>query len=255
MSTSQLPIKYKAIVEYDGTCFYGFQRQQNLITVQGVLENALAKFNSCHPQVFCAGRTDTGVHATGQVIHFSILRNLWGEKIKAALNYHLKSYAVAIVSAENLGVNNNFHARFDAVKRQYIYKVLVQNYPPVINKNRYLWTKVQPDLNLLNQASQLLVGKHDFSNFRSSQCQAKSPLKTVESINIYHTDNVILIEVTAPSFVHHQIRFMVGAMLEVGYKNQPLSYISHLLTGPSSGEINKPPLAPAHGLYFHKVWY
>lgn len=245
--------RYKLIVEYDGTKFFGFQKQKNVITVQEVLEKSLLPLADKFTEVFCAGRTDTGVHAIGQVVHFDLLRNLSNEKIKLAINYYLKPYAVAVSNAENLGKDSVFHARFSAKERHYQYKILQQNYPPTFNAHLYLWQSKPLDCVAMQSAANLLVGKHDFSSFRSSLCSVKSAIKTINNITITKDNNIVAIDVRAPSFLHHQVRFIVGALLKVGLNKWTKDNLLNVLL--AKDNTKNAALAPPHGLYLKKVVY
>lgn len=257
--------RYKLTIQYLGTNFHGFQKQKSgLPTIQQALECAIQKLTQETVTVVCAGRTDTGVHALGQVVHFDIHKVFEGEVLKRALNYHLRPHPISIIDAERLPEGSVFHARFSAQRRHYTYKILNQNYEPVLHKNLALWVARSLNIAKMGEAAQLLIGKHDFSLFRSTMCQSKSALKNISSLDItspcteLHTLNTcnsreIYINVAAPSFLHHQVRFIIGALVAVGTGKEDLSYIKELLT--PGCMLNKPPLVAAHGLYFTKVSY
>lgn len=246
--------RYKLILEYDGSKFFGFQKQNNVITVQKVLEQAVSKLsNAGNITVYCAGRTDTGVHATNQVIHFDLPRNLSNKQIKLAINYYLKPYAVSICTAENLGINSTFHARFSAKERYYEYKILEQDYKPTFNGHLYLWHPTKLDISAMNNAAQILVGKHDFTSFRSKSCASASAIKTINEIAVTKTNNIIIITVKAPSFLHHQVRFIVGALLKVGENKWIKNDLLKLLLAKDNNK--NAALANPNGLYLTNVIY
>lgn len=250
------PLRYKMVVEYHGGHFHGFQRQQHCLTVQAALEEAIAKV--CHEEInlTCAGRTDAGVHARGQVVHFDASKDLEAQRLLQAVNFHLKKFKVVVTAVENLGRNSNFHARFDAKERYYIYKILNQAHRPIIQEGLCLWVIKPLQLDLMQKAASLMVGKHNFSNFRSSICQAHSAEKTLNHIKVYPTADQpqeINIHLSAPSFLHHQVRFIVGALLQVATGKESVTYISKLLN--QEPGLNKPPVVPACGLYLEGVKY
>lgn len=257
--------RYKLTLQYLGTGFHGFQKQQSgLPTIQQELELAIHKLTKETVTVVCAGRTDTGVHALGQVVHFDIHKVYEEDVLKRALNYHLRPNPISVIDAERLPENSEFHARFSAKKRHYTYKILNQNYEPVLHRNLALWVARPLNTAKMHEATQLLIGKHDFSLFRSNICQAKSAFKNISSLELYsphrerytlnaHNSRELYINIAAPSFLHHQVRFIVGALVAVGTGKEDLDYIEKLLT--PGCMLNKPPLVAAHGLYFTKVSY
>lgn len=246
--------RYKLILEYDGSKFFGFQKQNNVVTVQEVLEKAISNLSNLEQvNVYCAGRTDTGVHATNQVIHFDLEKKFSDKQIKLAINYHLKPYAVAVCSAENLGVNSTFHARFSAKERYYEYKILEQSYKPTFNSHLYLWHPTTLNTTAMNTAAQILVGKHDFTSFRSKSCNAASAIKTINEITVTKTNNITTITVKAPSFLHHQVRFIVGALLKIGENKWSKKDLLTVLLAKNNNK--NAALANPNGLYLVNVIY
>ncbi|MGV3278933.1 tRNA pseudouridine(38-40) synthase TruA [Rickettsiales bacterium LUAb2] len=208
--------RYKLTIEYDGTKFFGYQKQKNQVTIQQTLETAIAKLANNEPAIFGAGRTDTGVHASGQVVHFDMDRELEGNRLQLALNFHLQSDFISVITAENLGNTSDFHARFSAKERWYDYKIIEQPNPPTFNRHLYWWFRKCLNHEAMHDAAQILVGKHDFTTFRSKGCASTSPIKTINEITITRNNNIINIRIKAPSFLYHQVRNIVGTLILVG---------------------------------------
>lgn len=243
--------RYKILIEYDGTDFSGWQRQDNAISVQQVLEESISKFSGEKTEVFGAGRTDSGVHAIGQVAHFDIEKTTDEAEIIGAINYHSKPHKVCILACEK--VSDDFHARFSAVARSYVYKIINRTSPLILDVNR-AWQVVRPlDFAAMEEAVKYFIGTHDFTSFRASECQAKSPIKTITSLELEKTDAGINLYIKAPSFLHHMVRNIVGTLVDVGYgKTKPLK-IKDIIE--AKNRKNAGPTAPAAGLYFERVWY
>jgi len=243
--------RYKICIEYDGTCFCGWQRQKNQkISVQETIERALQRLNYDTP-VFGAGRTDSGVHATGQIAHFDLPNEVDCAKFQKSINYFMRPERVVILSMNR--VTNNFHARFSALKRQYIYRMEYRQAPAILNAKRVWHVRTFPDLDLLQRGASLLVGRHDFNNFRAAGCQAQNSLRTLDILNIESSDNTIEFFIQATSFLHKQVRIMIGALHEIGVNRWPLSYIEEAFAQPNHRltQVHAPP----HGLYLHRVLY
>ena len=206
--------RYRITVEYAGEAFVGWQRQANGFSVQEALENALTKLTGETALVQGAGRTDAGVHATGQVAHFDLKRPFDLKAIRDGLNFHLKPAPVAVLDAGESGPD--FHARFSAIGRRYRYRILNRRSPPVLTRGR-VWFFGKPlDLQAMQAGAARLVGAHDFSSFRAVQCQAKSPVKTLDALTVRRDGEEIVIDTAARSFLHNQVRIMTGTLVRVG---------------------------------------
>ena len=243
--------RYKLTIEYNGAAFYGWQIQDTGLTIQGQIEAALAKFTKQTPRVNGSGRTDSGVHALGQVAHFDLNMEWDVQKVREALNYHLKPDPISILSVE--AVDNDFDARFDAKERHYIYRIINRRSPLALDRG--LAWHVQKPLNIKNmqEAAKYLVGHHDFTTFRSVHCQAKSPIKTVNQVIVTGDGEDIQIEVSARSFMHNQVRSFVGSLKSVGEGRwQPID-MKHALEARDRHQCGE--VAPAMGLYFVQIEY
>lgn len=243
--------RYKLIIEYDGTDLCGWQRQNDMPTVQGNLEQAIESMTGEKIEVVASGRTDAGVHAIAQVVHFDIDKEYELHKIEGGLNHYLTEKQVSVISAHK--VSEEFHARFSAIKRYYRYIILNRKAPTVLKKNR-VWHVIQPlDIKKMQEAAEYLLGNHDFSSFRASECQSETPVKTLDSIDISVSDEEIYFDISARSFLHHMCRNIVGTLKEVGEGRIAPSDIKKIIEDKdrSSAGIT----APAYGLYFMKVDY
>jgi tRNA pseudouridine38-40 synthase len=243
--------RYKVIVEYDGGPFVGWQRQENGMTVQGALEAALLAFTGEPVIVKGAGRTDSGVHALGQVAHFDLAAERTTDTIRDALNAHLRPHPVAVLSAER--VANDFDARFSAKRRHYLYRLTDRRAPPVIDRGRVWWVGQPLSEIAMHEAAQALVGNHDFTTFRSADCQAKSPVKTLDRLDVTRENGEIAVRATARSFLHNQVRSMVGALKKVGEGKWPVSAVGEALE--AKDRARSGPVAPPDGLYLVAVDY
>jgi tRNA pseudouridine38-40 synthase len=243
--------RYKLTIEYDGTDFLGWQAQTASITVQGVLEGALAQIHSQPIAVHGAGRTDTGVHALGQVAHVDLPR-AWDPFVLCnAINGNVRPHLVSVLDAEE--VNDEFHARFSATKRRYLFRILNRRAPPSIDKNKVWHVPMPLDAEAMHAGAQHLLGTHDFTTFRAADCQAKSPMKTLDRFDVSRFDDVIEIQAEARSFLHHQVRSMVGSLKHVGEgKWQPINMRRALQAKDRSacGVVS-----PPQGLYLIQVLY
>lgn len=243
--------RYKIIVEYNGTDMVGWQRQENGPSVQQYLEEAVESLAQETPEVVSAGRTDAGVHALGQVAHFDITKEFENYKIRDALNFHLRGKNIVVVSAE--AVDKDFHARLSAKKRRYLYRILNRRSPPALRHNQ-VW-HVAPPLNTekMREAMKHLIGHHDFTTFRAIECQAKSPMKTLDSISIIEKDDEIHFMFEAKSFLHNMVRKMVGTLYMVGSGKWQPDDVKKALEAKDQSASG--PTAPAHGLYFLEAVY
>jgi len=243
--------RFCIIIEYDGTPFVGWQRQENGPSVQTALERAVKKLTGEEVAVYGAGRTDAGVHACGQVAHFDLSRDWLPEKIRDGLNYYLKPDPVAILSCKTIGAE--FDARFDATKRHYRYRIINRRAPLALDGTRAWAVKTPLDHAAMDEAAQYLIGKHDFTTFRSVQCQAKSALRTLDEVNVARSGDRIEISVNARSFLHNQVRSIVGSLKMAGEGKWQPDHLAKILADKDRSACG--PVAPAHGLYFMQVDY
>lgn len=246
-----MSFRYKIIAEYDGTPFFGWQRQEGVPTVQQCLEEAVLPLSKCPITMFGSGRTDTGVHALGQVAHFNLDRDIDPFRVQECMNAYLRENPIVVLSAER--VPSTFDARFSTVERSYLYKILNRRAAPAIMKNR-CWHIMAPlDEEGMNTAAQYLVGTHDFSSFRAAGCQATSPIKTLNYIKVWRENELILIECRAKSFLYHQVRNIVGSLFMVGAKRWTLQKFLDVFAAKNRAIAGQ--TAPAAGLYFWRVTY
>ena len=247
--------RYKIHVEYEGTNLVGWQRQKNGISVQEILENALFKLTGEKKIVQGAGRTDAGVHALNQVAHFDIIKKIKTDAIRDGLNFHIKNLykKVKISVLKCKKTNKNFNARFDAKERTYLYKILDRRSPPAIQNKKVWHVKKKLDEKLMKKAAKVLEGKHDFTSFRSTECQAKSPVKTINSLKIIRKSSEIEIWVKAKSFLHNQVRIIAGTLMMVGKAKWKKKDIANALKAKKRGAAGQ--TAPAYGLFLFSVKY
>jgi tRNA pseudouridine38-40 synthase len=243
--------RFKLTLEYDGSAFVGWQRQDNGMSVQQALEEAV--FRTCAEAVtaHAAGRTDSGVHATGQVAHIDVEKEFTAEKLQAALNFHFKPWPAAVVAAEI--APPDFHARFSATGRAYLYRIINRRPPLTIEEGRAWLVNAPLDAAAMHQAAQVLVGKHDFSTFRASLCQAQSPVKTLTRLSVSRVGEEIDIIAEARSFLHHQVRNMVGTLRLVGEGKWTAADVKAALE--ACDRTKGGPTAPPQGLYLTGVRY
>ena len=243
--------RFKLTLEYDGSAFVGWQRQDNGMSVQQALEEAV--FKTCGETVtsHAAGRTDAGVHATGQVAHIDVEKEFAPEKLQAALNFHFKPWPVAIVAAEI--APPDFHARFSATGRAYLYRIVNRRPPLTIEEGRAWLVNAPLDAAAMHEAAQVLIGKHDFSTFRASLCQAQSPVKTLTRLSVSRAGEEIDIIAEARSFLHHQVRNIVGTLRLVGEGKWSKDDVRRALE--ARDRTKGGPTAPPQGLYLTGVKY
>lgn len=243
--------RYKIMIEYDGTDFVGWQRQDSGLAVQAVLEEAARRLCGMETLVQGAGRTDSGVHALGQVAHIDFDKDFPEDTVRDALNHHVRPYAIGILAAER--VDDAFHARFSATKRAYLYRILNRRPPPVLDRGHVWWVPVPLDGAAMHAAAQELIGNHDFTTFRATECQAKSPVKTLDRLDVSQAGEEIHIVAEARSFLHHQVRNMAGTLRLVGEgKWRPRDMARALAAKDRSAGG---PTAPSEGLYLTRVDY
>ena len=241
--------RYKAILEYDGTDLIGWQENRQGPSVQSVLSDAIFAFCGARPDIVGAGRTDAGVHAIAMTAHFDLSGDMGAETVMRALNFYLVGKPVSVLNCEI--VPDDFNARFDCVARHYKYVVLNRAAQPVLDKNRVWWVPRKLNVSVMKRAAEDLIGKHDFTSFRASECQAKSPVKTLDSCTITKRGDEIIFEFSARSFLHHQVRNMVGTLVEIGV-GKPYD-IDEILAAKNRSAAG--PTAPASGLYFVSADY
>ena len=243
--------RYKLTIEYDGQPFAGWQMQADLRTVQGDLTEAVRRFSGEQVLVQGAGRTDSGVHALGQVAHVDLNDQWPAGKVRDALNFHLKPNAIAVVACE--AVADGFNARFSATARHYRYRIQSRRAPAAIEASRVWWVPVVLDLEAMQSAAQVLVGRHDFTTFRAAACQAKSPVKSLDRLDVFETGGEIWIEASARSFLHSQVRSMAGGIKMAGAGKWSIADLRAALA--ARDRTRCPPVAPACGLYLTRVEY
>ena len=243
--------RYKLTLEYDGRGFVGWQRQDNGPSVQAALEAAVTRFCGEAVTVHGAGRTDAGVHALAQVAHIELEKETGADTLRDALNFHLKPAAVAVLAAE--AVADDFHARFSATERAYRYCIVNRRAPLALDRGRAWFVPVSLDAAAMGEAARALLGKHDFTSFRAGECQAKSPVKTLDALEVSRDGDEIRIEVRARSFLHHQVRNMVGTLKLAGEGKWGRADMERALAARDRRAAG--PTAPADGLYLVAVRY
>lgn len=241
--------RYKLTLEYDGTNLIGWQENRQGPSVQSVVKDAIEKFCGTRPDVVGAGRTDAGVHAVAMVAHCDIPGNHSAQTVMRALNFYLVGLPVSVLSCES--VDDDFNARFDCVARHYKYVVLNRGASPVLQRNRVYWVPRKLNVDAMRMSAQKLLGNHDFTSFRASECQAKSPVKTLDRIEIIQSGDEIIFEFSARSFLHHMVRNIVGTLIEIGLgKTYDIDAVLAAKNRSAAG-----PTAPASGLYFIRADY
>ena len=243
--------RYRLTLEYDGSPFCGWQRQAGDLSVQQVLEEAIERFSGERAVTPAAGRTDAGVHALGQVVTFDLERGWDPFRVREALNFHTKPHPVAVVACES--VDEAFEARFSAKARAYEYRILNRRARPALDAHRVWHVAVPLDAQAMHAAAQLILGRHDFTTFRAAECQAKSPEKTLDLLDVSRQAEMIVVTAKARSFLHSQVRSMVGSLKLVGEgKWLPRDFRAAL---DARNRARCGPLAPPDGLYLTKVDY
>jgi tRNA pseudouridine38-40 synthase len=239
-------IRFKLIVEYDGRPFVGWQRQDNGPSVQGALETAALAFSGTQTTAHAAGRTDAGVHALAMPVHVDLPERFDADTVRDALNHHMRPAPVAALSAER--VDPTFHARFSCTARHYLYCIVNRRAPLALEAGR-AWRIGPPlDHEAMARAAARLVGRHDFTTFRAANCQAASPVKTLTRLSVERRGERIDVAASAPSFLHHQVRSMVGTLVEVGCGRWSEADVSAALARADRAACGR--VAPADGLYF-----
>ena len=243
--------RFKLIIEYDGTPFAGWQWQDDAPTVQRALTDAVAAFCGHAVKVAGAGRTDAGVHALGQVAHVDLAKDWRVDKVRDAVNAHLRPHPVAVLSAEK--VPDGFDARFSARKRHYLYRIANRRPDLALERTRAWRVPRRLNVEAMHEAAQRLTGKHDFTTFRSTECQAKSPVKTLDTLDVTRDGDDVRITTSARSFLHNQVRSMVGSLALVGDGKWSADDLGRALAGRDRAACG--PVAPPEGLYLVSVDY
>ncbi|MGO4871738.1 MAG: tRNA pseudouridine(38-40) synthase TruA [Roseiarcus sp.] len=243
--------RYKLTIEYDGTDFSGWQRQANGASIQQALEEALFALTGERPTVHGAGRTDAGVHAMGQVAHVDLKREWRGWRLREAINAHLNPQPIAALEAEPAA--DHFDARRSATMRHYLYRIVNRRAPLTFERGRAWHVKRELDAAAMHEAARALLGRHDFSTFRDSQCQAKSPVRTLTRLDVTRAGDRVEFAVSALSFLHRQVRSMVGSLVEVGLGKWRADNLREALEAADRSRCGQ--VAPACGLYLARVDY
>lgn len=243
--------RYKLIVEYDGAPFVGWQRQENGLSVQAALEAAINALCGVEATMHAAGRTDAGVHALAMPTHVDLPRAFPPDKVRGAVNHYLRPAPVAVLSAEL--ASDDFHARFSARARHYLYRIVNRRAPLALDRGKAWRIPGDIDARAMHAAGEALVGRHDFSTFRAARCQAASPVKTLTALSVDKDGEEIVVRASAPSFLHRQVRSMVGSLVQVGLGRWPSDDIAAALAARDRAACG--PVAPPEGLYFVKADY
>jgi tRNA pseudouridine38-40 synthase len=243
--------RYRLDIEYDGRPFRGWQSQRNGASVQDAIERAIETFCGETVRIAAAGRTDAGVHATGQVAHVDLAKAWPAKTVMEALNAHLVPAPVTILRATE--VDPDFHARFSATGRRYLYRILHGRAPPALERGRVWWVRKRLDVEAMARAAQALVGRHDFTTFRDVQCQARSPVKTLDVAAVEAIGDEVRLTFAARSFLHRQVRSMTGSLVEVGMGRWAVEDLAHALAAADRTRCGT--VAPPDGLYLTGVSY
>jgi tRNA pseudouridine38-40 synthase len=243
--------RYRLTIEYDGGPFVGWQRQAEGASVQGALESAIEKLSGERVTVTGAGRTDAGVHALGQVAHFDLEKTFDAGRVRDALNHYLRPDPVCVLEAA--AADGEFHARFSAKSRHYLFRILNRRSPPALEDGRVWHVSPKLDAEAMHAAAQMLVGQHDFTTFRAAECQAQSPVKTLDRLDVSRRADEIHIEASARSFLHHQIRSFAGSLKLVGEGKWRPRDMKAALEARDRSACG--PVSPPDGLYLVRVNY
>jgi tRNA pseudouridine38-40 synthase len=245
--------RYRLDIEYDGSPYAGWQRQDGPHSVQAALEQAIAAFSGEQVTLRGAGRTDAGVHDLGQVAHFDLARDWPADTVRDAVNAHLASAGEMVAVLAAAIVADDFDSRFSALRRHYLYRVVNRRAPLALARRQAWWVPKPLDAEAMHAAAQMLVGKHDFTTFRSVQCQAKSPVRTLDRLEVTRAGEMVEFRATARSFLHNQVRSMVGTLKRVGEGAWSVDDVRRVLEARERSACG--PVAPADGLYLVKVDY
>lgn len=243
--------RYFLQIEYDGRPFCGFQRQENGPSVQQTIEEAVYRASGETVSLRAAGRTDTGVHATGQVVHIDLAKEWVPEKLQAALNAHMRPAPVSVLFAK--AVSSEFDARFSATGRHYRYIIINRRAPLTVQKGLAWHVPIPLDANSMDLAVQSIIGKHDFTTFRAAQCQANSPVRSIDRAQVTRDGDKIELTLNARSFLHNQVRSIVGSLKKIGDGSWPIEQMGEILKAADRSKCG--PVAPPDGLYLERVDY
>ncbi|HUR42556.1 MAG TPA: tRNA pseudouridine(38-40) synthase TruA [Aestuariivirga sp.] len=243
--------RYKLTIEYDGAPFSGWQMQATELSVQGVLEKAIAIINGEPAVVHGAGRTDAGVHALGQVAHVDLIKPWDNFELRNALNANVRPHPISVLEVAE--APSDFHARFSATGRHYLFRILNRRSPPALYKGKVWWLPMELDTGAMHEAAQFLLGKHDFTTFRAAACQAQSPIKTLDRLDVARHGELIEIRAEARSFLHSQVRSMVGTLKLVGEGRWGAAEVKAALAAADRARCG--PVSPPDGLYLLRVEY
>jgi tRNA pseudouridine38-40 synthase len=243
--------RYKLTIEYDGTAYVGWQAQDNGPSIQAALTAAIEKFSGERTAVQGAGRTDAGVHALGQVAHVDLGKDWDDDTVRDATNFHLRPQPVAVLAAEH--VADDFDARFSATKRHYLYCISNRRADLALEQNRAWRVPRRLDAAAMQAAAQRLIGRHDFTTFRSTECQAASPVKTLDRLDVTRDGDEVRVTASARSFLQHQVRSMVGSLVHVGEGKWSADDLAAALAACDRSRCGQ--VAPPHGLYLVSVDY
>lgn len=243
--------RWRLTVEYDGGPFMGWQRQDHGPSVQQTLEEALERMTGEQAVCHAAGRTDAGVHALAMSTHVDVMKSLTPHRLREGLNALMRPHPVSVLDIAE--VSDDWHARFSCVGRRYLYRILARRAPPALDAGRVWHIAVPLDLEAMREGSRYLIGRHDFTTFRSAQCQSDSPVKTLDSLKVSHVGEEIHVNAAARSFLHHQVRSMVGCLAMVGRGQWQSVDIRKALEARDRGALGFN--APPHGLYFLEAVY
>ncbi len=243
--------RFKLTIEYDGAPFSGWQRQNDQPSVQEVIEDAVSALNQQETRVFGAGRTDAGVHALAQVAHVDLNKGLPADRVRDALNHHLRTDAVAVLNAQ--AVHDDFDARFDAIERTYIYRLIDRRPPLTLDRGKIWRLPRKLDADAMHDGAQTLIGKYDFTTFRDTMCQAKTPLRTMKEIRVSRVGAEIHLFFCARSYLHRQVRSITGSLVEIGIGKWTKADLRNALLACDRAACG--PVAPAEGLYLNSVSY
>lgn len=245
--------RYRLDIEYDGTPYAGWQRQRGQPSVQAAIEQAVLAFCGETVSLRGAGRTDAGVHASGQVAHVDLAKDWPVDTVRDAINAHLRLAGETVSVTAATKVSDEFDARFSATARHYLYRIVNRRAQPALEKNRAWWVPAQLDADAMHEAAQALAGRHDFTTFRSIHCQAKSPLRTLDRLDVTRSGDLIEVKTSARSFLHNQVRSMVGTLKRVGEGAWTAADVKAALEAKDRAACGA--VAPPEGLYLMKVDY
>lgn len=243
--------RFKLIIEYDGGPFVGWQKQDNGPSVQAAIEDAALAFCGETTTAHAAGRTDAGVHALAMTAHFDLPTDHAADTVRDAMNAYLRPRPISVLAAEE--TDSDFHARFSAKARHYLYRIVNRRSPAALEAGRVWQVPGALDERAMQAAAAALVGKHDFSTFRSIKCQSASPVKTLSALTVQRDGESVVVAASAPSFLHHQVRSMVGSLVQVGLGRWREGDLRAALEARDRSACG--PVAPAHGLYFARADY